>query len=115
MLRINGEDPFAAVNENAKIKGGNQALGTHQNLYDSLFLAWSWYEIYVRTSFFLSYSLGVTGWQYSMGNLALLAHPLVDDVELTVTLRREKSSVTDIFKVFPSYNYPSFDLLLFNF
>ena len=32
-----------------------------------------------------------------MGNFALQAHPLVDDVELTV--QRENSSVTDTFKV----------------
>ena len=61
------------------------------------FLAWSWYETYVYTSFFSSYSRGVTGWQYAMGNFALLAQPLVDDVELTV--QRENTSVTDTFKV----------------
>jgi hypothetical protein len=38
VLRINGEDPFVAVNENAKNTGGYQAFGTRQNSYDSLFL-----------------------------------------------------------------------------
>ena len=54
-------------------------------------------KTYVYTSFFSSYSLGATGWQYTMGNFALQAHPLVDDVELTV--QRENSSVIDTFKV----------------
>ena len=41
-----------------------------------------------------------------------------DDVELTVTVQRENGSVTNTFKVFPPHkwhNYPSCDLLLFNF
>ena len=54
-------------------------------------------KTYVHASFFSSYSRGATGWQYSMGNFALQAHPLVDDVELTV--QRENSSVIDTFKV----------------
>ena len=36
-----------------------------------------------------------------MGNFALQAQPLVDDVELTV--QREDSSVTDTFKVCPPH------------
>ena len=34
VLRINGVDPFVAVNENAKITGGYQAFGTRQNSYE---------------------------------------------------------------------------------
>ncbi|KIM40180.1 hypothetical protein M413DRAFT_446340 [Hebeloma cylindrosporum] len=79
VLRINGMDPFVAVNENAKTTGSYQAFGTRQN------------------SFFSSYRRGATGWQYSMGNFALQAHPLVDDVELT--LQRVNSSVIDTFKL----------------
>jgi len=37
VLRINGADPFDAVNENANITGGYQALGTRQNSYGSFF------------------------------------------------------------------------------
>ena len=37
VLHINGVDPFVAVNENAKITGGYQALGTRQNSYDFFF------------------------------------------------------------------------------
>ena len=55
-------------------------------------------KLNVHTSFFSSYSRGPTGWQYSMGNFATLAHPLVDDVELTV--QRENSPVADTFKVY---------------
>ena len=39
VLRINGVDPFVAVNENAKITGGYQAFGTRQNSYEFFFLA----------------------------------------------------------------------------
>ena len=49
VLRINGADPFVAVNKNAKITGGYQAFGTRQNSYDFFFLARSRYEIYVST------------------------------------------------------------------
>ena len=99
VLRINGADPFVAVNKNAKITGGYQAFGTRQNSYESFFfscmiLVWN---LCVHTSFFSSYNRGATGWQYSMGNFALQAHPLVDDVELTV--QRENSLVTDTFRV----------------
>ena len=38
MLRINGVDPFVAVNENTKITGGYQAFGTRQNSYGYSFL-----------------------------------------------------------------------------
>lgn len=92
-------DPFVAVNENAKITGGYQAFGTRQNSYE-YFLHDPGMRTYVHASFFSSYSLGATGWQYSMGNFALQAHPLVDDVELTV--QRENSSIIDTFKVCPT-------------
>jgi hypothetical protein len=85
------------VNENAEIAGGYQGFGTRQNSYEFFLLAWSWYKTHVYIRFFSSYRRGVTGWQYSMGNFALQAHPLVDEVELTVL--RENSSVTDTFKV----------------
>jgi hypothetical protein len=38
VLRINGEDPFVAVNENTKITGSYQAFGTRQNSYEFFFL-----------------------------------------------------------------------------
>ena len=37
VLRINGVDPFVAVNENAKITGSYQAFGTRQNSYEFIF------------------------------------------------------------------------------
>ena len=103
MLRINGVDPFVAVNENAKITGGYQAFGTRQNSYEYSFLHVPGMKLMCAhpPSFFSSYSIGATGWQYSMGNFALQAQPLVDDVELTV--QRKDSSVTDTFKVCPPY------------
>lgn len=45
-----------------------------------------------------------------MGNFALQAHPLVDDVELTV--QRENSLVTDTFKVRPPRSIRLFDLFI---
>ncbi|KAF8967856.1 hypothetical protein BDZ97DRAFT_1801579 [Flammula alnicola] len=74
---INGKEPFVAVNKNADITGGYQSFATRQN------------------SFFASYTRGANGWQYSMGNFALQAHPLVDFVELTV--QRVNSSTNDTF------------------
>lgn len=47
--------------------------------------------------FFASYIRGADSWQYSMGNFALQAHPLIDSVELTI--QRVNSSVTDTFTV----------------
>ncbi|PPQ79960.1 hypothetical protein CVT25_003032 [Psilocybe cyanescens] len=76
---IDGEDPFVAVNASANIMGGSQSFGTRQN------------------SFFASYSRGASGWQYSMGNFATKAHPLVDSVELTV--QRVNSSASDTFTI----------------
>ncbi|KDR75803.1 hypothetical protein GALMADRAFT_248517 [Galerina marginata CBS 339.88] len=76
---IDGEEPFVAVNENAKVTGGYQSFATRQN------------------SFFASYQRGAEGWQYSMGNFALKAHPLVDSVELTV--QRVNSSTKDTFEI----------------
>lgn len=35
-------------------------------------------------SFFSSYQLTESGWTYAMGNFALQAHPLVDQVEMVV-------------------------------
>jgi hypothetical protein len=31
VLKINGQDPFIAVNENAEVTGSYQAFGTRQN------------------------------------------------------------------------------------
>ncbi|KAF5316870.1 hypothetical protein D9611_003976 [Ephemerocybe angulata] len=66
VLLINGQEPFFAVEANANITGGYQSHATRQN------------------SFFSSYRRGAEGWEYNLGNFASLAHPLVDDVELTV-------------------------------
>ncbi|KAF5322155.1 hypothetical protein D9619_001894 [Psilocybe cf. subviscida] len=77
VLAINGEDPFVAVNKNTEVTGSYQSFATRQN------------------SFFASYTRGADGWQYSMGNFALQAHPLVDAVELTV--QRVNSSSVDKF------------------
>ncbi|KAF8210375.1 hypothetical protein K438DRAFT_2011782 [Mycena galopus ATCC 62051] len=66
VLKINGQDPLIAVNENAQVVGGYQAFGTRQN------------------SFFSSYSRGAKGWTYIMGNFAQQVHPLNDFVELTI-------------------------------
>ncbi|KAJ7346724.1 hypothetical protein DFH08DRAFT_914726 [Mycena albidolilacea] len=75
VLKINGQDPFIAVNENAEVTGSYQAFGTRQN------------------SFFSSYSRGAKGWTYIMGNFAQQIHPLSDFVELTI--QRVNSSVLD--------------------
>ncbi|PPQ97377.1 hypothetical protein CVT26_006611 [Gymnopilus dilepis] len=80
---IDGSDPFVAVNENAKSTGSYQSFATRQN------------------SFFASYIRGSDGWQYSMGNFALKAHPIVDSVELTV--QRVNSSSNDTFTI-PFYS-----------
>ncbi|KAJ7597534.1 hypothetical protein C8J56DRAFT_322295 [Mycena floridula] len=76
VLLINGEDPFVAVDANARVTGGYQALSTRQN------------------SFFASYQRVASGWSYSMGNFALHAHPLTDAVELVV--QRVNSSSFDV-------------------
>ncbi|KAH9485462.1 Peptidase S41 family protein ustP [Psilocybe cubensis] len=76
---IDGKDPFVAVNESANTMGGSQSFGTRQN------------------SFFASYSRGASGWQYSMGNFATKAHPLVDSVELTV--QRVNHTTNDTFTI----------------
>ncbi|KAF9481525.1 hypothetical protein BDN70DRAFT_876169 [Pholiota conissans] len=79
VLLINGEEPFIAVNNNAGITGAYQSFGTRQN------------------SFFASYHVGPDGWQYSMGNFALQAHPLTDFVELTI--QRVNNTSTDTFTI----------------
>ena len=66
VILINGLDPFVAVNANAAITGGYQAFGTRQN------------------SFFSSYQLAATGWNYIMGNFAQQSLPLDDQVVLTI-------------------------------
>ncbi|EEB91861.1 hypothetical protein MPER_09715, partial [Moniliophthora perniciosa FA553] len=76
VLLIDGQDPFVAVNANAEVAGGYQALGTRQN------------------GFFSSYSRGDKGWNYTMGNFAQKVHPLTDEVTLTV--RRTRSRTIDI-------------------
>ncbi|KAF8897024.1 hypothetical protein CPB84DRAFT_1681804 [Gymnopilus junonius] len=80
---VDGQDPFVAVDDNAKTTGGYQSFATRQN------------------SFFASYLRGPDGWQYSMGNFALKAHPLVDSVELTV--QRMNSTTNDTFSI-PFYS-----------
>ncbi|KAK0485881.1 hypothetical protein IW261DRAFT_1452570 [Armillaria novae-zelandiae] len=66
VLLIDGQDPFAAVNANARVTGSYQSFGTRQN------------------SFFASYHRGRDAWEYVMGNFAQQTHPLVDAVELTI-------------------------------
>ncbi|KAH8077074.1 hypothetical protein BXZ70DRAFT_705743 [Cristinia sonorae] len=67
VLKIDGKDPLSAVDENAKIVGGYQALGTRQN------------------GFFASYNVGADGkMAYSLGNFAQKSLPLDDEVILTI-------------------------------
>ncbi|TCD64095.1 hypothetical protein EIP91_004537 [Steccherinum ochraceum] len=66
VLKINGEDPFVAVDANALITGSFQGFGTRQN------------------SFFATYNLGSTGFTYSMGNFGQMSLPLADSVTLTI-------------------------------
>lgn len=44
--------------------------------------------------FFSSYHRGAEGWEYNMGNFASLAHPLVDEVELTIEYPDETGNIT---------------------
>lgn len=74
VLQINGKDPWEAVNANTLVAGGYQAFATRQN------------------GFFSSYHRGASGWEYSMGNFATLVHPLVDSVNLTLSLPSEPST-----------------------
>ncbi|KAH6913966.1 hypothetical protein BKA70DRAFT_1260005 [Coprinopsis sp. MPI-PUGE-AT-0042] len=74
ILRINGKDPWDAVNANTLTAGGYQAFATRQN------------------GFFSSYHRGASGWEYSMGNFANLVHPVVDSVNLAVSLPSEPSA-----------------------
>ncbi|KAL0578755.1 hypothetical protein V5O48_003253 [Marasmius crinis-equi] len=76
VLLIDGEDPWVAVNKNAKVTGSYQAFGTRQN------------------SFFSTYYRGDKGWMYSMGNFAQQIHPLKDEV--TLTIRRVNSRTIDV-------------------
>ncbi|KAI0821900.1 hypothetical protein BC628DRAFT_1328502 [Trametes gibbosa] len=66
VLAINGLDPLFAVDQNAKITGSFQSLGTRQN------------------TFFSSYNAAATGWTYSMGNFAQQSLPLNDYATLTI-------------------------------
>ncbi|KAK0458953.1 uncharacterized protein EV420DRAFT_1541517 [Desarmillaria tabescens] len=76
VLKINDQDPFAAVNANAAIAGGFQADGTRQN------------------GFFSSYQRSTTGWSYVLGNFAQQSLPLSDSVKLSVQLvNGEKANV----------------------
>ncbi|KAJ7680424.1 hypothetical protein DFH06DRAFT_1265431 [Mycena polygramma] len=88
VLKINGKDPFIAVDENAKVTGGYQAFGTRQNL------------------FFSSYSRGPNGYTYNMGQFALQIHPLTDLVDLTIqrinSSSTEQVSVSHCDTLFPS-------------
>ncbi|KAI0628556.1 hypothetical protein C8Q77DRAFT_1067837 [Trametes polyzona] len=72
VLAINGLNPLIAVDENAKITGSFQGLGTRQN------------------SFFASYNSASTGWTYLLGNFAQQSLPLNDDA--TLTIQRVNSS-----------------------
>ncbi|KAL0577205.1 hypothetical protein V5O48_004803, partial [Marasmius crinis-equi] len=66
VVKINGEDPFVAVNANAAITGSFQGFGTRQN------------------SFFSSYQRSTSTFNYILGNFAQQALPLSDSVELEV-------------------------------
>ncbi|THH30886.1 hypothetical protein EUX98_g3273 [Antrodiella citrinella] len=75
VLKINGADPFDAVDANALITGSFQGFGTRQN------------------SFFATYNLGSTGFTYSMGNFGQLSLPLADSV--TLEIQRNNSITVD--------------------
>lgn len=68
VLLINGQDPWVAVDANARIAGSFQALGTRQN------------------GFFSSYQRGADSWNYIMGNFAQQSLPLSDSVDLLLQL-----------------------------
>ncbi|KAF5360262.1 hypothetical protein D9758_009178 [Tetrapyrgos nigripes] len=72
VLSINGEDPLAAVDQNAEATGGFEGLGTRQN------------------SFFSSYQ---QGWTYLMGDFAQQNLPLSDSATLQV--QRVNQSLAD--------------------
>ncbi|KAF8161177.1 hypothetical protein B0H34DRAFT_781781 [Crassisporium funariophilum] len=76
VVSINGNDPFVAVDANAKITGSYQSFATRQN------------------SFFASYTRGADGWNYAMGNFAQQTHPLTDTVELTIQLANHTANET---------------------
>ncbi|TFY76408.1 hypothetical protein EWM64_g7604 [Hericium alpestre] len=75
VLKINGQDPFVAVNSNAAITGSFEGLGTRQN------------------SFFASYQRTSTAWNYVFGNFAQQSLPLIDQVILKI--QRVNSSAID--------------------
>ncbi|KAI0074081.1 hypothetical protein K474DRAFT_1602120 [Panus rudis PR-1116 ss-1] len=75
VLKINGDDPFVAVNANTKITGSFQGFGTRQ------------------LAFFSSYQRATTGWNYIMGNFAQQSLPLTDSV--TLTIQRVNSTSQD--------------------
>ncbi|KAL1948805.1 hypothetical protein VTO73DRAFT_10611 [Trametes versicolor] len=75
VLAINGLSPLIAVDENAKITGSFQGLGTRQN------------------SFFSSYNSAATGWTYILGNFAQQSLPLNDFA--TLTIQRVNSSTIE--------------------
>lgn len=66
VVLINGEDPFSAVNANAKLTGRFQGLSSRQN------------------AFFSSSTRGTTDWHYVLGDFAELVHPVVDSISLTI-------------------------------
>lgn len=75
VLKINGQDPFVAVNANAAITGSFQGFGTRQNV------------------FFSSYQRASSGWNYVFGNFAQQSLPLIDQVILTI--QRVNSTTID--------------------
>ncbi|THH21164.1 hypothetical protein EW146_g370 [Bondarzewia mesenterica] len=62
VLKINGQDPFVAVDANAAITGSFQGFGTRQNTYQ-------------RAS---------ASWNYVFGNFAQQSLPLIDQAILTI-------------------------------
>lgn len=93
VVRINGEDPFFAVNANAKTTGYFQGLASRQNASVRLWLlyvlkltclALSSCFIMMTFRFFSSSVRRPDGWSYILGEFAEKVHPTVDSVQLTI-------------------------------
>ncbi|KAH7099981.1 hypothetical protein BKA62DRAFT_707898 [Auriculariales sp. MPI-PUGE-AT-0066] len=76
VVQINGIDPWAAVDANARLTGSGQGFSQRQN------------------KFFATYSLASTGWTYNMGEFASLALPTADKVELMIIKKNSIQPIT---------------------
>lgn len=96
MLAINGLSPLIAVDENAKITGSFQGLGTRQNscVYAHVPDACCpRLRGHTFPRFFSSYNSAATGWTYILGNFAQQSLPLNDFA--TLTIQRVNSSTIE--------------------